>query len=80
MDRLKRATIAAGTGAIPVLSLGCFTALAIYAGNPTEFSMSLPELLRYCSPWLLAIVVATSRGARRSGGSVASCGPLCPER
>ncbi len=56
MSRLRGIAISAGIAAIPVLSLGCFTTLAIYAGNPTEFSMSFPRLLQYCAPWFLAVI------------------------
>ena len=56
MSPIKRIVMSAAVGAMPVLSLGCFTTLAIYSGNTAEFSMSFIDLLRFYLPYLLAAV------------------------
>ena len=71
MSWLRRAWISAGIGAIPLVSVGCFTALAIYSGNSAEFSMSLLNLLQFYLPYFLVVVgISGAVGAMLSGAAL----------
>ena len=57
---------------IPVASLTIFTTFAIFAGNTTEFSASLPDLIAMIFPFSMALVAVlavpgvVTKGSRRS--------------
>lgn len=44
--------------AMPIVSICCFTTLAIYVGNSTEFAMSFVDVLLVVLPYAIAAIVA----------------------